>query len=181
MSKKDDTLKACFIHIPKNAGMSIESVIGGYGHESVCDYFGVSGENMEGWNISAVVRNPYDRAVSIWAHGLQLRDCVFEWPTSFRDFVYDLPRKLWWVHARPQYSFLLTKRGITAIHILRFEELPYAYQTVCKLHGIENPPELPHVNQSDRETWANYYDSDLSRRITDIYYEDFDCFGYKRL
>lgn len=181
MSKKDDHRKSCFIHIPKNAGMSIETVISGCGHESVCDLFGVSGENVEGWNISAIVRNPYDRAVSIWAHGCQQRDCTFEWPAAFRDFVYELPRRIWWVHARPQFSFLLTKRGITVTHLLRFEELPIGYETVCQMHGIDNPPGLPHVNRSGRGHWTTYYDSDLRRRVTDIYYEDFDYFGYKRL
>lgn len=182
MSKKDDERKACFIHIPKNAGMSIETVISGHGHESIVDYFGVSGENLGGWNISAIVRNPYDRAVSIWAHGVQLRDCPFEWPEKFRDFVYALPRRLWWTHARPQYTFLLTKKGISANHILRYEELDEAYQTICGFHGIENPPELPHVNQSERNrNLICYYDSDLIRRINDIYWDDFRYFGYQRL
>lgn len=184
MSKKDDNLKSCFIHIPKNAGMSIEAVIAGFGHETVSGYFGNDGTNLEGWNVSAIVRNPYDRAVSVWAHGRQVSDAPFEWPERFSDFVHLLPTRLWQVHARPQYSFLITKNGLggnSKLFIGRLEKMDEAYVRICELFGIENPTELPHVNRSEHRHWSDYYTYDLIQAINRLYWEDFAHFGYPTL
>lgn len=184
MSQKDDSLKSCFIHIPKNAGMSIESVIYGCGHETVADLFGNEGKDSDGWNISAIVRNPYDRAVSVWAHGLQVSDAPFNWPARFSDYVGLLPTRLWQTHARPQYSFLITKAGLGGkgnLFVGRFERLPEAYGRICGLHGVENPPDLPHVNRSLRRHWKDYYTYDLIQAINRLYWEDFAYFDYPTL
>lgn len=184
MSKRDNNLKACFIHIPKNAGMSIESVIGSAGHETVYEYFGKDGNTLEGWNVSAVVRNPYDRAVSVWAHGRQVADSPFHWPERFSDFVQILPTRLWQIHARPQYSFLITKAGLGGngrLFLARFERLDQGYQRICEFHGIENPPPLPHVNSSEHRHWSDYYTYDSIQAINRLYWEDFACFDYPTL
>lgn len=184
MSCKDNNLKSCFIHIPKNAGMSIETVISGCGHDSVSDLFGNDGKDSEGWNISAIVRNPYDRAVSVWAHGLQVSDAPFQWPVKFSDYVSLLSTRIWQVHARPQYSFLITKAGLGGkgkLFLGRFENMPEAYNMICTLHGIENPPELPHVNPSEHRHWRDYYTYDLIQAINWLYWEDFAYFNYHTL
>lgn len=184
MSKRDPDLKSVFIHIPKNAGMSIEAVLGAAGHASLCDMFSKDGLDLEGWNVSAIVRNPYDRMVSVWAHGRQVGDAPFEWPERFSDFVHQLPTKLWQTHARPQYSFLITKNGLGGkgnLFVGRFEKLDEAYRRICALHGIEEPPPLIHKNRSNHLPWREYYTPELIQVINRLYWEDFSYFDYPML
>jgi Sulfotransferase family len=166
--------KCVFIHIPKNAGQSIEQVfldLTGLSwktraelllrrndrpelgpprlahllaHEYVL-YEYLTQEQFDTYFKFSLVRNPWSRAVSIYKYlGSSDHD--------FRTFVMKrLPKKLWkskYWFVRPQSDFVYHDGRLLTDFIGRFETIQQDFNEVCMRLGLP-PINVPHINKSE--------------------------------
>jgi chondroitin 4-sulfotransferase 11 len=177
------------IHIPRTAGSSIKSLLGHYGrpHQRASKLrYGT--KFMFTW-----VRNPWDRILSLWLYPSNNSDRVIrdkftdfnEWCCSIHEFRIKetqagrfrnhLGRYLtaayqpyhWWVDARVNF-------------IGRYENL---YEDVEKL-GNELKLDLdlstmPHMGQSERGPYQDYYDNCAKDAIYKLYEKDIKKYRYE--
>ena len=120
----------------------------------------------------AFCRNPYDRAVSMWAFSQRAKG---QPEMTFLEWCKNLPAWTWGQRVRiPQSDWL----GDQEPDFLgSFENLAEDVDRLCDALGMERR-ELPHENQSERGPWQDYYDAESQRIIRDYYAIDFERFGY---
>lgn len=183
-----------FIHINKNGGSTVESVLkikdqSHLPYYVLEDYFGVS--EAKKLNIVSMVRNPYDRIVSQYHYRLQnnqygLRDKNI----SFKDFcrlaykegdttVINFPLMF-----KTQYEWLQDNKGcIDHIkYIGRFEDFNNSVLKCVEFLGVEkNVNEIPLRRSSKRrKDWTEYYDDETRSIIYNYFKKDFEAFNYKK-
>jgi hypothetical protein len=176
--------RCIFIHIPKAAGQSIESVflkllnltwetraplllcpnanpeVGPprLAHLKAREYVGCSylpQEEFSAYFKFAFVRNPWDRLVSFYKY-MGPRNGL-----PFKEFLMGPFRKDLWVNRQwfvgPQSSFVCDSRGNLLVDFLgRFERLQADFNTVA--HRLALPSStLPHRNKSKRQKFASFF------------------------
>lgn len=136
----------------------------------------------------AVVRNPFDHAVSHFEYMKQYRSAKIAEKfaqMSFHDYLHyrSSPRLcLDRIFARlpDQSYFLCDPLGTVRVnHVLRFETLQEDFNTLAR--SLKLPScELPRVNpaKSRRADHTTYYDDAAIELVRRIYIRDFQCFGY---
>ena len=128
----------------------------------------------------AVVRNPYDRFVSVCAM-LNRRNAGYAGnETAFVKRALGVPRFRARVLVRPQAQLLTDAAGEIAVDFVgRFETLQASFREACRRIGL---PELalPSVNATDHAPYRAYYDDELVGMVSRFYEEDFAAFGYPR-
>lgn len=125
----------------------------------------------------ASVRNPYDRAVSLWKFS-QITEPgkTPDVPAldTFTEFLDWMPSELTFYSVTQ--SQVVGETMLDAI--VRFEEL----RSVRELPPItpfkDQLEELPHLNKTDRECWSEYYTPQLIEKVRAHFAEDFERFGY---
>lgn len=126
-----------------------------------------------------VVRNPYDRLVSLFHDFHDQRGCIRT--DCFADFLrYELVAWLEDVHFKPQTFFLSDTHGhLIPSEVFRFEEgIATIVSTLGSRMGFV-PKQIGHARRSDRRHWQSYYGSaDLRAIVQEHYAEDFRVFGY---
>ena len=125
----------------------------------------------------AVVRNPYDRAVSAWRYLEALRMRPLE------EVLADPPTKEEALHeynhfARP-YSSMLNVSGVIGVdEVLKFESLDVELPELFDRIGVPFAG-LAHVNQTPGAKPKGSAISDLARqKIQQMFADDFESFGY---
>ena len=188
-----------FIHVPKTAGTTIETALGGRSKEHLYDASGklpdqiVTRQHLfaseyrkytgdaEYDNLYkfSVVRNPYDRLVSAY-HFISKNKYV---PQKIKNMSFDefvkatLPmsdierRYLFDGHLEPQIKYIDEDN----IKIFKFEKLKSCFTSLNKKFG---PLVFEHHLKSDRRPWKKYYTPELKELVYNFYKEDFDRFGY---
>lgn len=181
-----------FIHIPKNAGQSIETVFlrlvnltwaaraplllranadpeagpPRLAHLKAHEYVKCGHlvqEQFSRYFKFAFVRNPWDRMVSIYKY-FGLRKGV-----SFKEFLMgefqcDIWKNRHWF-VGPQIGFICGPGGGLMVDFLgRFEKLHADFQMVCKRLGLP-PLKLPHVNKSKGLKFGTALKRELQKRI----------------
>ncbi|AUS05843.1 sulfotransferase family 2 domain-containing protein [Pseudotamlana carrageenivorans] len=128
----------------------------------------------------AIVRNPYDRAVSSYHH-------MGQGYNSFLDFLqnyYAAPSRDHnaLAHKRPQIDFLRDKEGnIVVENLIRFENLQEDFKTFKKNYNIKTA-EIPHIGQQRKESsYINFYNSETKKLVEEIFNSDFKLLGYKKM
>ena len=222
-----ENLNLLFIHVPKNAGKSIESSLGiatdkllqaprtrsfsnlvakyllnktqnrmarsclfGSFDYVLCAQH-LSYQEIEFLNLIprlklqnvcsfAVIRNPYDRALSTYRH--------FNKDTSLSGF------KVFWknaighsildhnviAHLRTQRSFVVNAHDEIAVSkLLRFERLRADFDEFVKKSNISVRP-LSHLGRHPTLNYEDFYDKDAKLLVQGIFKEDFDEFSYER-
>ncbi len=170
--------KCIFIHIPKNAGQSIEHVFlkllnldwdtraplllryndrpelgpERLAHLKACEYVPckyLTQEQFDEYFKFSFVRNPWDRMVSIYKY--------FGWDryVEFKKFVVKkLTNKVWrdnYWFVRPQSDFVCNESGDIIVDFLgKFENLRADFNQVCQHLGLA-PTELPYINKSKKQ------------------------------
>lgn len=197
--------RCIFIHVPKCAGTSIEDAVwpgprdesmlwmglvtplrnryqtGGLQHLTarlIRDVVGT--DTFDDYYRFAVVRNPWDRAISQYV-SLQRRPDLREYlgmepDASFKTYLELIPRQ---THVRwePQYRFVDDDDGTPLVDtLLRFESLQRDIVPVFERLGISQT--LPHNHASQRESPEAYYDDEAREMVANIYERDITRFGY---
>ena len=127
----------------------------------------------------AVVRDPYDRYVSVCA---MLNKRAPAYPgneTTFMKRALATPRFRARVLVRPQVRLLEDDAGRLAVDFVgRYEALQASFDEVCRRIGV-HAPALARVNTTAHRPYPAYYDDELLRAATGFYRDDFTAFGYR--
>jgi hypothetical protein len=189
-----------FVHIPKTAGNSIQSVLRDYSedelvalrgeqdgverfglrnpkykvkkHSTLAEYRAALGDAEFGRLYKfTCVRNPWDRMVSYYFTPTQKAEA---WDRKkFGKIISS---------ALSVADYLRLDQGEEApfgnVHyIMRFENLADDFRTVCAALDIL-PMKLPQYNRSNREHYSKYYDDDLRELVRVRFAAEIERFGY---
>ena len=189
-----------FIHIPKTAGNSIQSILRDYSedelvalrseqdgierfglrnpkykikkHSTLAEYKAALGEAQFGGLYKfTCVRNPWDRMVSLYFTPTQEMGA---WDRKkFRKVI---------SKALSVAEYLQLDKGErdpfdNADYVMRFENLADDFRTVCGALGI-SPTTLPQYNRSSREHYSKYYDDELRELVRTRFAAEVGRFGY---
>lgn len=135
-----------------------------------------------------VVRNPFARLVSCWAHfasGAQagkLRS-NFEFAPlagmSFREFAVYVCRRQWAtnMHYAPQWHQLHHDGRRLVDSIIKLEEIDREWPALMEQWGL---PALSVRRASQHDPWESYYTRGLKRSVARKYRADFERLGYQK-
>jgi hypothetical protein len=191
-----------FVHIPKTAGNSIQSVLRDYSedelvalreeqdgverfglrnpkyklrkHSTLAEYGAALGEaEFASLYKFTCVRNPWDRMISLYFTPTQN---PAEWDRKkFRKIIQK---------ALPVSDYLSLNECErcndpfeNVNYIMRFENLAEDFRVVCAALNI-SPVTLPQYNRSDREHYSNYYDKNLRELVHARFAAEIERFGY---
>jgi Sulfotransferase family len=189
-----------FVHIPKTAGNSIQSVLRDYSedelvalrdeqdgierfglrnpkykikkHSTLAEYRTALGEaGFRNLYKFTCVRNPWDRIVSFYFTPTQN---TTTWDR--RKFRKTISKVL------SVADYLRLDKGDkdpfgNVDSIIRFENLADDFRTVCAALGI-SPTILPQYNRSKREHYSTYYDDELRELVRARFAAEIEHFGY---
>lgn len=197
-NKEFDAFRAAgvaFVHVPRAAGTSISRSIYPLwiNHYPVVEHIETFPTDVLALPRFAVVRNPWDRAVSSWCFaraggdrdGVTISDAqryrVDEFATFERFVQKWLPRQQLEMADpifRSQSYYLFDAQDELAVdHVGRFEKLHATERWLSDILGRNVT--FPHLNATGHDTYRNYYTVDLTQRVAEIYAEDIDRFGYQ--
>jgi Sulfotransferase family len=189
-----------FVHIPKTAGNSIQSVLRDYSedelvalrgeqdgierfglrnpkykvkkHSTLAEYRLALGEKEFGELYTfTCVRNPWDRVVSYYFTPTQK---ATEWEAKkFKKAILRL---------MPVADYLRLGEGkedpfANVNFIMRFENLAEDFRAVCQAVDV-SPVALPRYNRSSREHYSNYYNDELRELVRARFAPEIERFGY---
>jgi sulfotransferase famil protein len=190
-----------FVHIPKTAGNSIQSVLRDYSEDELValrkeqdgiERFGLRNPNYKIKKHSTLsqyydalgdqqfrdlykftcVRNPWDRMVSYYFTPTQKPE---NWNRKkFRETISKAV-------SVPDYLRLENGEANPFANvdcIMRFENLANDFRAVCDAIGI-SPPGLPQYNRSNREHYSKYYDDELREIVRARFAAEIERFDYK--
>lgn len=181
----DHQRKLIFVHIARTGGTSIEAaLIGrdwweidrGTKHLSASQTRRHFGDQF--WNEYvkfAVVRNPWDRLVSMWATGWWHANDSKAAGTSFGDFVQTLRP-----HRHEHYESLFYHDIIDEPldRILRFERLGEDFAALMAECGAPDIA-LPHCEKRQRGDYRTYYDAETRDLVARLFERDIRDYGYE--
>lgn len=147
----------------------------------------VTSTEIHSYNTFSVVRNPYDRMVSLWLWG-----CQDVYGPNFDLFVSNVSNNKYKdfnrVRYRPQVEWISDVQGNVRVpHILRYEALADDFPKFLNKIGIEPFPLLVRntaldMSKKKREPFQSYYTNESTRQIVeDIWAKDFEMFNYKKM
>lgn len=198
-----------FVHIPKTAGLSITDALQPYaennprkGWRRLLSHLPVPEDPhkaafrvhvsarwarlklpaavFDSYCKFAVVRNPYDRAVSYFHFLTQktdhhrhhkVRDLTFP---QYLDHVAEQRRN------DTQFDCVADKDGRLLIDkVLRIETLDADFAALCADLGLSGVRPLPQHNTSKRGDYLEYFgDEGVRRKVAELFAVDFEAFGY---
>jgi hypothetical protein len=195
------SLQTLFIHIPRTGGSSVS--MGLYGtqvfmHHSAAYFKAIDPEVFSSSFKFTIVRNPWDRVVSVyhllkaggsdvvevWNHDkyVELRDLSFDrfvadWLWPRKDCLTSLDVCLW-----PQTYFTHSRNGEILVDcICRWEDLETDMVLLKEKHGLDIM--RLRINESINRISCDYRDYYQSHKtiqmISEIYSSDISAFGYK--
>ena len=210
-----------FVHVPKTAGTAMMTALEPFGYaprrtlwRSVMRRLPVteapekvylrkhetaawarkklSPEVFDGFFRFAVVRNPYDHAVSHYEFMKQFRIAKIAAKVAamgFADYLrYRMKAPFWndtfFARLPDQAHFLVDAEGQSLVpRILRYETLDQEFGAVVNELGLGDVA-LPRINatisRSDKRPWQSYYDEESKTLADRLYDRDFDLLGYPR-
>lgn len=204
----DEKKKVVYLEMPKVANTSIKASIlecqnKGYGvvkihvlanENMVCKLNAKQRKNF----VFTFVRNPFERIVSCYEGkyhkdrrelGTEREHLWFDFylfgyikeDRGFENFVrriYRIPDRLKDFHFLPQYNILYDKAGKCMVdYVEKVENINEKYPYLQERYGLG---ELPHLNQSDKKQWMDYYTEDTARMVYQMYKRDIKAFGYRK-
>ena len=176
-----DQYKTIFIHIPKNAGTSIETYFANGSvriqpdkHADIHEIKTKFKNSYNNYKKFTIIRNPYDKMVS-WYFYLKKNLGENYNVIEFNEWIKD-PSKFWHAddpvgYLKPQFEWI-----DDTVEIIKFEninkELNNFFGEIIS---------LPISNKSNRNHYLEYYNKESLNIIYNRYKKDFKKFNYKKL
>jgi hypothetical protein len=198
----DHTKKMIFVHIPKNAGESIEKCLGGYGdkkklwgiekgvvlqHLKACELQEKIGDQVfNDYFKFTFVRNPFSKCLSeyFWEktylnESLNFNDWV---KLKLGDLINQSENNtttLRQKHNLEQYKFIYDASDNCLVDFIgRFEKLQEDFDLICDKIGVPRQ-QLPHKNKSKHKHYTEYYEDEIREIVEKKYEQDIEYFGYE--
>ena len=196
---KPFTTKVIFYRIPKNASTSIYSHLGNSNervdqniYKNIFDASHLKPKELRGLILGdcvseyfsfCVVRNPWDRALSMYKHAILNKlsnvygiteELTFD---LFCNTLKENKKNELFIGSSNQVEWIDAKNPPKKI--LRFERVQEGFsEMVNDLNLIGVDPNLPHMNKTKHKHYSSYYNSETKKIIADIFQEDIDTFEY---
>ena len=186
----DHSRKVVFIHVPKTGGRSLfhreHGAFANFldsnlrhlsGHHPISGVARDVGKSFPDFTSLAVIRDPYDRIVSLYLNDLRTigRDVPLDrWlsqpPTPFR-----------YPGLFPQTHWLMLNGELVIDHLFDFPNLEDCKNSLCEHLGIaQNKVALPHIGRTARGPWQEYFTQKALDIFNTIHQKDFDLLGFER-
>lgn len=184
--------KFVFIHIPKTAGTSIESLFINNAHikdvpgkhNMVSD---IGSEFLKKYFTFTFVRNPWDRMVSYYNFRLKRSFDMYNHGDSFKEWirflcsdeVQNIKAYQFNLAIKSQYEFLVSKSNEISVDFIgRFENFQEDFNTICDKIGMPQQ-KLPHKNATNHKHYTEYYDDESREIVAEKYAKDIEYFNYE--
>lgn len=197
-----------FIHIPKTGGTSIEKTIwsnhrdnSSYGwdnkhsiwkqHATIQQVQDLYDINIDNFFKFAIVRNPWDRAVSDYKWWTRPNSPFFDLlkSTTLEDYLlirngYEKINHLnnkntgRGDHFIEQYKFIQIADKCCMNFIIKFENLQKDFDLLCDKIKITRCV-LPHTNKTNRSHYVDYYNDKTKKIVAERYARDINFFNYR--
>lgn len=190
-----------FIHISKCAGTSVCDMLAPYSstikdlasihHPIYSDYESVFGESIKDFLIFTIVRNPYDRLLSLYTYWKEQK-AIYK-NKNINDI--DVAQSAWklkgfneWVefigleyhekHLDNQMAWILNNKNEIEndICICRFETLEEDIKKI--LYKLNIDTKIPHLNKSKHDSYKKEYSQNSIDIATIRFKKDLEYFGY---
>jgi hypothetical protein len=197
-----------FYRIPKNASTSISDHLGQFNlikkhetkfrqladkklyrgwfdptHAKPDEVFAVFKNEMRNYFSFCVVRNPWDRAVSMYHFALKNdlgrlygieTEMTFE---LFCELLKDHQDDFYFIASHKQTQWM---EGYHPPKVnLRFENLKEEFAQMLKIHNISHiSPDIPHKNSTDHRFYREYYNTNTKGIINQVFEKDVDVLKY---
>lgn len=126
----------------------------------------------------AIVRNPFDRFISICFFLNRKNPLFLETPLQWMKSAIKVPRFRERVLVKPQYQQLTNTQGNIAMdYVGRYEVLQDSIDEICQRLQIETT-QLQKRNTSEHKQYREYYDDELKSAVGKFYQEDLARFNY---
>ncbi len=180
-----------FVHVPKNGGTSMRSVLRGdfaharpfksMPHAMARKLRAHWGQRWDQAYTFGFTRNPWDRVVSLYHFRTHDKGVH---PERFREWLLQATNGLT-THARallPAWDMLYDEDGTQLVsYVGRYECIPEDFAHVCRELGRPSK-RLPRANASrspGQRAWWEYYDDELEAAVGRYYHNDVTYFGYR--
>ena len=202
-------LKVIFIHIPKNAGESIEKTLDIYGlknKDPKSKYWGVFENKIVLQHLTAlqlrnsyiknsiwdsyfkfaIIRNPWSKAVSEYnwflRYGPQIK--FKEWCESleYRIKINSMINILETGHNIEQYKFITDNDGNFLVdELIRFENIENGFNNLAQKRSWKALLKNAKTTKNlSKKDWRSYYCKETLNIIEKVYKKDLDIFGYNK-
>lgn len=131
----------------------------------------ITDADLEEYYIFSVVRNPWDRLVSV---SLQLSIPHSLFIEQFHHFQ-QFPAVR--VHSLPQHFYTHCSGQLFANRVCRFESVQDDMDLVLKELNL-SPAKMPFLNRSKHGHYASYYSDSTRDKVASLYAEEIALFGY---
>ena len=126
----------------------------------------------------AIVRNPFDRFISICFFLNRKNPLFIETPLQWMKSAIKVPQFRERVIVKPQYLQLIDAQGEIAMdYVGRYEHLQLSVDEICNRLQIKAVP-LEIRNASAHKQYREYYDDELKSAVEMVYREDLKQFNY---
>ena len=126
----------------------------------------------------AIVRNPFDRFISICFFLNRKNPQFLETPLQWMKSAITVSRFRARVLVRPQYLQLVDAQGNSAMdYIGRYEQLQDSVDEICDRLQLKST-QLQKRNTSEHNQYREYYDEELKSAVAEFYQEDLRRFNY---
>jgi hypothetical protein len=138
--------------------------------------------NLDDYFKFCIVRNPWDRMISLYFWGRQIHD-VFR-SLTFDEFLEQLlfgkmvkahPGRYKWAMNQTEW-ISDSQNEIDCDYIGKFEELPIVWNIVCNQLGID--VDLKHNYRTKHKNYREYYTNKTKKIVGNHFKKDIDFFAY---
>ena len=179
-----DNFKCIFVEVPKTGSTSIRTIIG-HPHKPHLNIWQIANEierdKFHSYFKFGFVRNPWDRAVSLYERkeGLQMKsklsfDQFIEW-MKFASCTCIHP-----VPHRYQFDWFVNPNGDVIVDFIgKYENLLDDWNKISAKLGINSELPKTNVNPERIRDYTEYYSDKTKKIISERFAVDIEYFGYK--